>query len=254
MTDKIQVLQACTVEGNIVKLPGAQLDRKLYLEVAKSLELIGGKWKGGKVAGFVFQEDPTELLAEIAGGENRNLKKEYQFFATPEHVALIMADYLPSFLLSDLRLGIKILEPSAGQGALVKAVFRRFPFLKEIDCCELMEVNKKILLKIEKVNFLGDDFLELDPRGEYDAVIANPPFAKNQDIDHIYHMYRMLRPGGRIVTLSSPSWEMKSNRKQKEFSDWLYPRLKEIKTFPKGSFKESGTDIETKLLVIDKPM
>lgn len=45
MTTKEQVLQNCTIEGNVVKLPSEQLDRKLYQEVAKALELIGGKWK-----------------------------------------------------------------------------------------------------------------------------------------------------------------------------------------------------------------
>jgi hypothetical protein len=43
---KEEVLQNCTVEGTVVKLPEGQLDRKLYQEVAKALELIGGKWKG----------------------------------------------------------------------------------------------------------------------------------------------------------------------------------------------------------------
>ncbi len=43
---KEEVLQQCTIEGNIVKLPSITLDRKNYLEVKKSLELIGGKWKG----------------------------------------------------------------------------------------------------------------------------------------------------------------------------------------------------------------
>lgn len=75
---KEQVLQNCTVEGNVVKLPSEQLDRKLYQEVAKALELIGGKWKGGKVFGFVFATDPTDLLKEIANGEKRNLKKEFR--------------------------------------------------------------------------------------------------------------------------------------------------------------------------------
>ena len=51
---KEQVLQDCKVEGNVVKLPNIQLDRKNYQEVAKALELIGGKWKGGKIRGFFF--------------------------------------------------------------------------------------------------------------------------------------------------------------------------------------------------------
>src|SRR5664279_1824434 len=59
------VLSRCTIEGNVVKLPTEQLDRKLYQEVAQSLNLIGGVWKGGKVFGFVFKEDPTELLNQI---------------------------------------------------------------------------------------------------------------------------------------------------------------------------------------------
>lgn len=36
MQTKEQVLQNCTVEGMVVKLPSVQLDRKLYTDVAKS--------------------------------------------------------------------------------------------------------------------------------------------------------------------------------------------------------------------------
>lgn len=45
MNTKEDVLKNCTVEGLVVKLQNVQLERKLYQEVAKSLELIGGKWK-----------------------------------------------------------------------------------------------------------------------------------------------------------------------------------------------------------------
>lgn len=79
MTTKEEVLQNCTVEGTVIKLPNTQLDRKLYQEVAKSLELIGGKWKGGKVFGFVFLTDPTDLLEEIANAEKRNFKNDIIF-------------------------------------------------------------------------------------------------------------------------------------------------------------------------------
>ena len=72
--NKIEVLQNCKVEENVIKLPDTQLDRKEYLEVKKALELIGGKWKGGKISGFVFKTDPTDLLNQIANGEKRNLK------------------------------------------------------------------------------------------------------------------------------------------------------------------------------------
>ena len=90
MKTKQDVLQNCTIEGNIIKLPETQLDRKLYQEVAKSIQLIGGSWKGGKTQGFVFNSDPTELLSEITEGKNRNLKKEFQFFATPKTLADVL--------------------------------------------------------------------------------------------------------------------------------------------------------------------
>lgn len=37
MNTKQEVLQNCVVEGMNVKLPPQQLDRKLYMDVAKSL-------------------------------------------------------------------------------------------------------------------------------------------------------------------------------------------------------------------------
>lgn len=49
-----EILNQCTVEGNVVKLPGVQLERKKYIEVKKHLELIGGKWKGGVKSKVLF--------------------------------------------------------------------------------------------------------------------------------------------------------------------------------------------------------
>ena len=77
MEKEEEVLQKCTIDGNVVKLPDIQLDRKDYLEVKKSLELIGGKWKGGRIAGFVFATDPTDLLNQVTNGGKRNLKKRW---------------------------------------------------------------------------------------------------------------------------------------------------------------------------------
>jgi phosphosulfolactate phosphohydrolase-like enzyme len=79
---KQEVLQKCTVAGNVIKLPTEQLDRKIYGEVKLALEKIGGKWKGGKVFGFEFEQNPTELLSQLADGEKVNLKKEFQFYPT----------------------------------------------------------------------------------------------------------------------------------------------------------------------------
>jgi len=241
---KEEVLQNCTVEGMVVKLPPGQLDRNLYIEVAKALNLINGKWKGGKVMGFVFQEDPTELLEQISNGEKKNLKKEYQFFATPDDLADKLVE------MASLEECHYTLEPSAGQGSIVKAIGRKFPNMS-VDCFELMEVNQTILRKIKNVFFCEDDFLATK-NGGYNRIIANPPFSKNQDIDHIRKMYSCLEVGGRLVSISSKHWQLSNNKKETAFREWLKEINAKIEEIPAGSFKSSGTAVGGLIITIDK--
>lgn len=244
MNTKEQVLQNCTVSGNIVKLPEGQLDRSLYMEVAKALNLIGGKWKGGKVAGFVFATDPTDLLDKIANGEKKNLKKEYQFFATPKE----LADQL--VYLADLKNHDTILEPSAGQGAIIDSINKACCVVP--DCYELMEINTVVLKKSDlKFNLIGEDFLKHTGK-TYTKIIANPPFTKNQDIDHLQKMYDCLAKGGRVVCITSESWVKGSQKKQVAFRNWLEEVNAEVSDIPRGSFKESGTSVGGKIITIDK--
>lgn len=245
MTTKEEVLKNCNVEGNIVKLPNVQLDRKLYLEVAKSLELIGGKWKGGKVFGFVFATDPSDLLNNIANGEKRNLKKEFQFFGTPENIANHLV------YLADLNSNDTILEPSAGQGAIIKAINKVSDIVP--DCFELMDINRIVLNKSGlKFNLIGDDFLKHNGK-KYSKIIANPPFTKNQDIDHLREMYRCLLKGGRLICITSESWVNGHQKKQIEFKEWLDAVKADVLDIERGSFKESGTMVGGKIIIINKP-
>jgi len=244
MTTKEEILQNCTVDGTTVKLPNVQLERKLYQEVAKALELIGGKWKGGKIAGFVFATDPTDLLEQIADGEKRNLKKEFQFFATPTKLANHLV------YLANLNEYDTILEPSAGQGAIIKAINQVCGVLP--DCFELMDVNVTVLNKSGlRFNLIGNDFF--GHKGKtYSKIIANPPFTKNQDIDHLKEMYNCLSNGGRLVCITSESWVNGSQKKQVEFKNWLSEINAEIHDIEKGTFKESGTMVGGKIVVINK--
>ena len=237
-----QILQQCTVEGKIIRLPGIQLERKIYLDVAKKLNLIGGKWKGGKVSGFVFEQDPTELLMKIATGENRNLKKEYQFFETPQ----ALADKLVS--LAAINESHSILEPSAGRGSLIKAINKVLPG-KIIDCYELMDLNRQFLTNLPTANFKGADFLQNDGIS-YDRIIANPPFSNNQDILHIQEMYTLLNSDGCIATISSTHWQHSSNSQEKRFRDWLKFVDAKVVTIEAGSFKTSGTNIAASIITI----
>lgn len=247
MNSKEEVLKNSTVEGTVVKLPNVQLDRKVYQDVAKSLELIGGKWKGGKVMGFVFPTDPSELLEQIAGGEKRNLKKEYQFFATPEALANELVE------LAGLTYYQSILEPSAGQGAIIKAIHRVVPDVP-VGYCETMDINNVFLSRLTNVVKLSNDFFDLRKAvpEKHDRIIANPPFSNNQDIDHIKEMFFHLKKGGRLVSIASKHWQLSNNKKETEFREWLELVNAEIIEIPAGAFKESGTNISSVIIVIDK--
>jgi methylase of polypeptide subunit release factors len=208
--------------------------------------LIGGKWKGGKVQGFVFDGDPTELLAEIAGGEKRNLKKEYQFFETPEALARQLVELAG---INFFGLG-NILEPSAGRGAIVKEIQKLRP-LSLVHGYEIQDINRKFLKAIpDFVLFNEPDFLKSAPKGKYDRIIANPPFSKNQDIDHIRHMYGHLSGDGILVSVASNHWRECNNKKETEFREWLSEKEAEIIEIPAGTFRESGTMISACIIRI----
>lgn len=224
----------------------------------------------------MFQEDPSDLLFEIANGEKRDLKKEYQFFATPDDLADEMVARA-SIQPDDL-----ILEPSAGQGAIIDSILRLHPNY-EVFYCEQMPTNILMLEKkyervsnVKALHPFNDDFLQLDPGSRdgavpdwqwpgYDKIIANPPFTKNQDIDHIMKMYSLLTlPGlgvkeqshltraGKLVTLASKHWQISSNKKETAFRDWLKEVDARIEEIPAGRFKQSGTDIACVMITIHK--
>lgn len=251
----IDVLKNSTIEGNVVTLPPGKLDRKLYEEVAKKITGIGGKWNR-KAEGFVFDSDPRMLFSRILDGESVNLKKDFEFFATPEELA--------DFAYRQLKLGdhMRVLEPSAGQGALIDAMMKNgdqwntcsiFYIEKMLENRFVLEKKYKRITNVYNLHPKNDDFLECDLTVKPDRIFANPPFSKNQDIDHVYKMWEVLAPAGRIVTFTSPHWTFVNNRKETDFRKWLEDKKHTVTTIDGGSFKASGTMIETRLLVIDKP-
>lgn len=241
-----QIFKDCRVEEGVLKLPEVQLDRSDYLQVKKVLEGKGGKWKGGKVQGFVFSIDAAQVLASIQGGDMSNRKKTFQFFATPAAVADRLAAELGGVSSTD-----KILEPSAGQGALVAAIRRLCPDAV-VDCYEIMPENRDVLMRMEGVRLVGEDFTKAEC-GLYDKIIANPPFANNQDIRHVRLMYEHLKPGGVLATITGPHWQIASTRECKEFANWLDDLGAKVESLGNGAFKESGTQVQTLIVTIHKP-
>jgi len=248
MTTVNQVLKNCTVDGMIVRLPNVKLDRELYVDVKKQLELIGGKWTSGKTRGFVFaKNNPKDLLQHLIDDDGTNHKKEFQFFATPDELADELVE------LAEIKPNHTVLEPSAGQGALVEAI-RRAHTKIFVNYYELMQINRTILQQKFGGSILvhseGEDFLTC--KSKFDRIIANPPFSKNSDITHIYKMYECLHKGGRLVSIASVHYQHASGKKETAFKNWLKEVGATVKPVEAGAFKESGTVVPTVIIVIDK--
>ena len=65
-------------------------------------------------------------------------------------------------------------------------------------------------------------------------------------------MYLYLRDGGRLVCITSNSWVNGSQKKLVEFREWLEKVGAEVIDIEAGSFKESGTMVGGKIVIIDK--
>lgn len=241
-----EILKHCTLEDNVLKLPCVKFNKKSYADAKKWIEEAGGNWTGGKVNGFTFPFNAERVFSILKEGRRCNLQQDYQFFETPAEVA----DWLV-MLAGGIHESDTVLEPSAGRGAIVKAI-RRSCHSITVDCYELMPENVELLRSVDGVKILGTDYTESNANKKYTKIIANPPFSNNQDIDHVRRMYDMLDKGGTMAAITSRHWEFSKEKKCIEFRDWLHEVSGVKYEIEGGAFQESGTQIKTLAVVIKK--
>ena len=241
-----EILKHCTLENNILKLPQVQFNKKSYAEAKKWIEEAGGSWQGGKIQGFTFPFNPERVFSMLKEGKRCNLQQDYQFFETPADVA----DWLV-MLAGGIYEDDTVLEPSAGRGALIKAIHRACPSVT-VECYELMPENREFLHTLSNVILLDEDFTKDSVGSSYTKIIANPPFSGNQDINHIKLMYDRLEQGGTLAAITSQHWKFASEKKCIDFRNWLKEVHGEVFEISAGEFKESGTSISTMAVVIKK--
>ena len=257
--DVAEVLRAATCSSDRLTLVG-QLDRKMYEKVNKVLEISGFKWNRKEKCHLAIKGTAAETLAAaLADGEIVDPKKDWDFFQTPQWLAERMA------VLLNVSRGMRVLEPSAGHGRLLDAV-EPLCGKEFVVCCEAFDDCVKALQKRGTYIIMALDFMTLTSEykysqglagtkiiGRFDRVIANPPFSNFQDITHCRHAYDFLKPGGRMVCITGPSWQFRTDKKSVAFKEWFksLPSAT-VEELPAGTFKDSGTNVRALLLVIDK--
>lgn len=240
-----EILKHCTLEDGVLKLPQVQFNKKSYAEAKKWIEEAGGSWQGGKIQGFTFPFNPERIFSILKEGKRCDLQKDFQFFETPADIA----DWLV-MLAGGIHETDTVLEPSAGRGALIKAIHRSCPSVT-VECYELMPENREFLHTLDNVILLDEDFTK-DSVGHYTKIIANPPFSGNQDIDHVRLMYERLEEGGTLAAITSQHWRFASEKRCIDFRNWLKEVHGEVFEISAGEFKESGTSISAMAVVIKK--
>jgi hypothetical protein len=242
-TNVIAALSEAVISDNILTLPGT-LDRNTYVEVDKVLKECGGKWHKGK-KGHVFPSDPTfEIETIVRTGEVMLLAKN-GFFPTPKALAEQLVGY------ADIWDDLTVLEPSAGSGGLADVIREQHPTAK----LTLVEIQPKLcgVLKSKGYDPIMGDFLAMEPTPIYDRIVMNPPFEKQGDIDHITHAFKFLKPGGRMSAIGGGGWEYRQDKKAQAFRVLLDDYCMMNDPNEAGAFKESGTMVGTRTVVLWKP-
>ena len=239
--DVLAVLSAAQANENQVQLVG-QLDRSLYARVNKVLEAAGGKWDR-KAKAHVFSAPAADRLDQIIlSGSVEVPKDEFNFFPSPPAVVDRLIE------LAGIDHGMRLLEPSAGRGAIAVACIDAGA---AVDCFELMEANHNVLAaddRLDKV-VLGD-FLKAEPEPVYDRVVMNPPFLKQADIKHVMHAHQFLKPGGMLVSVMSAGVTFRTDARTTAFNAFVQERGGRVEELPENSFKASGTGVHTVIVTI----
>lgn len=251
--EQIYVLKDIKVDWNKIYLQW-QLDRKQYVNINQVLETIWAKWnkkEKAHIAEWLTNEDLMNALSEIyETWEVETLKdiiKKYQFYPTPKEIA----EYLVE--LADIKQWEDVLEPSAWLWNIVSEIDKtncRDIFMFELDSNKIDELIKIRDNKKWERKYIIDccDFLNRETMIKVPKIIMNPPFSKSQDVKHILEAYKYLRDWWRIVAVASSSIQ---NREGKLYDELraLNPEFIEL---PGWSFKESGTMVNSVIVVINK--
>ncbi len=185
-----------------------------------------------------------------------NLPEEY--YPTPLHIINKMLEGI------DFNFVESVLEPSAGEGYIVKLVcdkmdlknnnylHDRKKYQPDVDCIEIDE-NFRHILKGKGYKVVHDDFLTFESYKQYDLIIANPPFSDGDK--HLLKMLEMQKNGGYIAcllnaeTLKNPYSNIRKdlNRKLQEYNAKI--------DYIQNAFYDAQrkTDVEIALIKIDIP-
>lgn len=235
----LEFLQNVTTNGHecLLSLPG-QMSRPDYHKVSQFIGKFGGYWDGKRKT-HVFPYDHAQLNTFInqysttARFPDRN---PGAYFPTTRIVLEELLPYCATYP------GMRILEPSAGQGAIADGIVEQEAEAL-LTLIELDDINCSIL-RNKGYDPIQADFLTYTPLSTFNLIAMNPPFKGREFVKHVQHAIPMLAQFGRLIAVVPQAWE------QTELHDIIYQNGFSI-PLPDRAFVESGTAVRTSLIIYD---
>lgn len=244
---EVYLKKALTTDGIIVYLlnPGKLTDAE-YDKIKPIVEKLGGHWNE-RCKCFVFRNDVSEelrvaLLKGVKTTERYQYQERTQFYPTPVLVARKTVE------LCDIKSGMWVLEPSAGQGGLADQIIVDCKLI----CVEPMPENSRVLRNkgYHTIETFFEDFAVSS--GMFDRIVMNPPFSQQRDALHVMMAYNLLKKGGILTAIVSENSLHYNTDISDIFRGFLCDVGAEIYPVPFSAFEESGTMIDTVIIRIVK--
>ncbi|QDP49755.1 MAG: putative DNA modification methylase [Prokaryotic dsDNA virus sp.] len=174
--------------------------------------------------------------------QSKEVSKDLQFYKTPEKAV--------KYLLDDIYFkdGDLILEPSCGDGAILDGIRNninkdRYQKINYDLYGVEFDYNRFKQCQEKGYKVYNDNFLTFKTNLKFDKIIMNPPFYGKHYFKHIEKAFELLSDNGSIYAILPIT----------AIDHGLLNKYKHSVThMPIGSFRESGTNINTIIVRIEK--
>lgn len=193
-----------------------------------------------------FDKAKTYYFAQQKNTKKRGDREGVDYFATPEPVGFKMVDW------AAIKDGEKVLEPSAGHGAIA----RFFPAQSDVTMVEpSYDLSNRAALANGQARIVNSKFEDLSLSNKYDAIVMNPPYGSGGKtaVEHMEKAARHLREGGRMVALIPRGGQVEKRLEAfAEVAEKNGLHLVAKVAMPSSTFERAGTAVNTQVLVYER--
>ncbi|WP_157978917.1 class I SAM-dependent methyltransferase [Nocardia aurea] len=254
----LNILAESRIVENRLFLP-EQLSTGDYKKVNRIIEAMGGRWSRRERAHVFPDDDPAEIIAAArASGKipNTDRKVLEAFFATPEGLARHVTSGGHSDI-AGLDAGAHVLEPSAGDGALVRAILEANPDV-HVTAVEPDHERAAAIGRDPRVTVVVSSFEQFAATAsrQFAVVVMNPPFAlpgrPTAWMDHLDAAWDLLIDGGQLLAIAPGNYTFRTDRKYRAMRE-LITAHGDYEELPSNAFATSGTQVDSVFLHARRP-